>query len=285
MVARPTQKSDIYSLAMVSIEIFTGRVPFPELQVTAVILQIMRGRRPKRPEDARELGLSDSVWEMVERCWEKVPDQRPNMSEITSFFREAASDFVYAPKVPATFAAGYTQAAALTKDVSMPPIIAPSINQSAPPTCEPSPLPAVVSTPQLESVVSSSVQPGVTFIKSVPPASEQFTRIESIYELTPISQPGLDPAHEEDPSTLASPNPTLPQRSRTNSCVPLVSTSTQNSTLTTIRDHPSRNSTQDKTASVLPTPPSTLAPSHTPVHLSPSFPRKGKWYSRCCLIQ
>jgi len=90
--ARPTRESDIYAFAMVVIEAFTGKVPFPNLVNTATVIRIVRGGRPSRPEEARSLGLSDSVWDMVERCWKQDPAQRPLISEVLGFFTTAASD-------------------------------------------------------------------------------------------------------------------------------------------------------------------------------------------------
>jgi len=86
---RPTQESDIYSLAMVVIEVFTGQVPFHKLIESAVILRIVKGKRPLRPEGSRGLGFSDDVWGMVERCWHQEPGQRPKISEVQACFRNA----------------------------------------------------------------------------------------------------------------------------------------------------------------------------------------------------
>ena len=51
----------------------------------------MHGKRPPRPEEARNLGLFDSVWEMVKRCWEQDPAQRPEISEVLDVFKKAAA--------------------------------------------------------------------------------------------------------------------------------------------------------------------------------------------------
>ena len=41
-----------------------------------------------RPQEARELGLTDSVWDMTVRCWHKDPVKRPTMTEVVKLARE-----------------------------------------------------------------------------------------------------------------------------------------------------------------------------------------------------
>ena len=61
---------------------FTGRAPFSEFTTPVIILKIMDGERPARPQEAQELGLTDSMWEMTVRCWHQDPAQRPMMTEV-----------------------------------------------------------------------------------------------------------------------------------------------------------------------------------------------------------
>ena len=48
----------------------------------------MNGGWPARPQDAQELGLTDSVWDMTVRCWHQDPAQRPMMTEVVKLARE-----------------------------------------------------------------------------------------------------------------------------------------------------------------------------------------------------
>ena len=48
----------------------------------------MGGERPDRPQEAQELGLTDSMWEMTVRCWHQDPAQRPTMTEVIELLRE-----------------------------------------------------------------------------------------------------------------------------------------------------------------------------------------------------
>ena len=48
----------------------------------------MNGDRPPRPDEARELGLTDPVWKMTESCWLQRPQDRLNASEVVDLLRE-----------------------------------------------------------------------------------------------------------------------------------------------------------------------------------------------------
>ena len=48
----------------------------------------MNGERPTRPQEAQELGLTDSMWDMTVRCWHQDPAKRPTMTEVVELLRE-----------------------------------------------------------------------------------------------------------------------------------------------------------------------------------------------------
>ena len=67
---------------------FTGRHPFSEFTVPVITSEIIDGRRPARPQEAQRLGLTDSVWDMTDRCWRHDPAQRPTMRKVVRLLRE-----------------------------------------------------------------------------------------------------------------------------------------------------------------------------------------------------
>ncbi|KZT64449.1 kinase-like protein [Daedalea quercina L-15889] len=86
--ARPSKASDIYSMGMVMWEIFAGQVPFHQYPIEAnVLYRILGGVRPARP-NAGHLGLSDVVWQWIERCWAAEASQRPRANDVVSFLRD-----------------------------------------------------------------------------------------------------------------------------------------------------------------------------------------------------
>ena len=67
---------------------FTGKRAFSEFTTPAVISKVMGGKRPARPQEGQELGLTDSMWDMTVRCWHQDPAQRPMMTEVVGLLRE-----------------------------------------------------------------------------------------------------------------------------------------------------------------------------------------------------
>ena len=51
-------------------------------------MKITGGERPIRPQEAQELGLTDLVWEMAVRCWEKDRALRPTVTEVVGLLYE-----------------------------------------------------------------------------------------------------------------------------------------------------------------------------------------------------
>ncbi|OCH88103.1 kinase-like protein [Obba rivulosa] len=79
----PTMESDVYSFAWVMWEVFTGHIPFFEIQSAAgVITRVLDKKRPQRPLQATGIGLSDEVWDIMEQCWRHEPDARPPMTSV-----------------------------------------------------------------------------------------------------------------------------------------------------------------------------------------------------------
>ncbi|EMD33665.1 hypothetical protein CERSUDRAFT_159906 [Gelatoporia subvermispora B] len=90
----PTRESDIYSLAMVVWEMFTGLEPYYNIRSEGEIYtQVYHYRsRPQRPEQAAGLGLSDELWALVERCWQHDPQDRPTVEYIEGVMQGIRAD-------------------------------------------------------------------------------------------------------------------------------------------------------------------------------------------------
>jgi len=99
--------SDVYTFGMVVVEvrsyryfpstwaltilrqIFTGKIPFPDDIDINVQLMVMKGKRPSKPANASKLGLSSSAWKVVEECWNKKRDKRPEVQFVASRLRKS----------------------------------------------------------------------------------------------------------------------------------------------------------------------------------------------------
>ena len=49
---------------------------------------IAKGKRPSRPADASKLGLSSGAWKVIEDCWNKKRDKRPEIQNVASRLRK-----------------------------------------------------------------------------------------------------------------------------------------------------------------------------------------------------
>ncbi|KAH9039389.1 ras guanine nucleotide exchange factor domain-containing protein [Lactarius hengduanensis] len=79
-----TRNTDVWSFGMLCVEIFTDNVPFNHIPNEAFIPLVIRdGTLPTRPEgDIITKGLTDAMWDLMNRCWRREPESRPKMPEI-----------------------------------------------------------------------------------------------------------------------------------------------------------------------------------------------------------
>ncbi|KAJ6600554.1 kinase-like domain-containing protein, partial [Mycena vulgaris] len=80
---RTNLASDVYALACVFYEIFTGTIPFSELPEVAVMLRVINGDRPKQHPS-----ISAAIWNLMMECWKTKPNDRPSAVHIVSRLRD-----------------------------------------------------------------------------------------------------------------------------------------------------------------------------------------------------
>ena len=104
-----TKETDIYAFAFVILQVrehdrgywpfsymfqvLTGETPFHRLRQTQLMYYAVEGRRPDKPDNASAIGLSDSLWSLVQRCWNMNAESRPNVGEVVTCLREAAANW------------------------------------------------------------------------------------------------------------------------------------------------------------------------------------------------
>ena len=63
----------------------TGKEPFYYVKrQPEVLMRIQQGQRPERPTDPEviERGLDDKLWDLLQRCWLREPEERPSIEQI-----------------------------------------------------------------------------------------------------------------------------------------------------------------------------------------------------------
>ncbi|KIO32986.1 hypothetical protein M407DRAFT_210413, partial [Tulasnella calospora MUT 4182] len=79
--SRSNLQTDVYAFGGLTLAVMSGRSPFFGLQTPQVMARLMQYQQP-RSGDHPEISPSDPLWSLMRRCWDKVPDLRPEMEKI-----------------------------------------------------------------------------------------------------------------------------------------------------------------------------------------------------------
>ena len=63
---------------LISIQVFTGAIPFCDLRSLDAMVAIGGGKRPTRPAHP---AITEELWELIQHCWNHDPDSRPEAAE------------------------------------------------------------------------------------------------------------------------------------------------------------------------------------------------------------
>jgi hypothetical protein len=91
---RFSTKSDVWSFGILLYEMVTyGRVPYPGMDNSTTLERIQTGYRMPRPV-ATQGGVDcpTKMYEMMLRCWDRKPEQRPTFEYLRQFFDDYATE-------------------------------------------------------------------------------------------------------------------------------------------------------------------------------------------------
>jgi len=87
-----SMQADIFAFAMVAIEVFTGKRPFEGKGSPSAANRIVERYRPEFPENAEEVGLVTHMKELIQKCWEQDPVQRPTIDEVVKALEDLVAN-------------------------------------------------------------------------------------------------------------------------------------------------------------------------------------------------
>jgi serine/threonine protein kinase len=88
----PSKEADVYALGMTTYQVLTGQWPFFPRREAEVMLAVLTGDRPAKPENAEVIGMTDALWNLVEECWKEDRSKRPDISNILGRFCEITGE-------------------------------------------------------------------------------------------------------------------------------------------------------------------------------------------------
>ena len=74
-------------------QVLTDKKPFHEYNPWSVVMQIIKGARPKKPDFAVSRGYTEELWELTTECWLADPAKRTTVNNVLEVLRNAALEW------------------------------------------------------------------------------------------------------------------------------------------------------------------------------------------------
>ncbi|PSS31724.1 Serine/threonine-protein kinase [Actinidia chinensis var. chinensis] len=89
------QKADVFSFAIVLWELVTAKVPYDSMTPLQAALGVRQGLRPDLPDNTHP-----KLLDLMKRCWEAIPSDRPSFSEIRIELEELQKEVMESSEAP-----------------------------------------------------------------------------------------------------------------------------------------------------------------------------------------
>ena len=73
-------------------QVLTGE-PLQRVIPIEHLCNIMRGVRPSKPANAKAIGISETLWGVIQKCWDDDRTRRPRIREVVANISDAAANW------------------------------------------------------------------------------------------------------------------------------------------------------------------------------------------------
>ena len=74
--------------------VLNGQVPFAQYNGFTVVRKVLEGGHPDKLEGAQERRFPSGTWEMLGRCWEHQPKDRPRLDDVLLCLQDTAQQWI-----------------------------------------------------------------------------------------------------------------------------------------------------------------------------------------------
>jgi len=74
-------------------QVLTGEAPFREFKPAELAYHVSHGARPGKPANPMAIGISDPLWELIQKCWDDDRTRRPQIQEVVAGVGSAAANW------------------------------------------------------------------------------------------------------------------------------------------------------------------------------------------------
>jgi len=83
---------DIYSWAMTSLQLLSGKLPFCKIKMPGLVLiKVINGDYPTRSEHEPPV-IDNRIWNLFVECWKKDPEERPNIRHVIEVMEQVYNE-------------------------------------------------------------------------------------------------------------------------------------------------------------------------------------------------